>query len=193
MTEAEVKELLLKHGAILEGHFLLTSGLHSGMYVEKFQVLQYPKATEKLCEGFAEKFKDEKIDVVIGPVTGGIILAHETAKHFGTRAIFAERDNGRMTIKRGFEIQPGERVLIVEDIVTTGGSVMEVIDVVREWGGIVAGVAMLVDRSGGTVDFGVPAKALLTLKIDTFIPENCPLCKQGIPMTKRGSTGKVNK
>ena len=187
MTEAEVKELLLKHGAILEGHFLLTSGLHSGMYVEKFQVLQYPKATEKLCEGFAEKFKDEKIDVVIGPVTGGIILAHETAKHFGTRAIFAERDNGRMTIKRGFEIQPGERVLIVEDIVTTGGSVMEVIDVVREWGGIVAGVVMLVDRSGGTVDFGVPAKALLTLKIDTFTPENCPLCKAGTPLVKRGS------
>ena len=187
MTEAEVKELLLKHGAILEGHFLLTSGLHSGMYVEKFQVLQYPKATEKLCEGFAEKFKDEKIDVVIGPVTGGIILAHETAKHFGTRAIFAERDNGRMTIKRGFEIQPAERVLIVEDIVTTGGSVMEVIDVVREWGGIVAGVAMLVDRSGGTVDFGVPAKALLTLKIDTFTPENCPLCKAGTPLVKRGS------
>ena len=187
MTEAEVKELLLKHGAILEGHFLLTSGLHSGMYVEKFQVLQYPKATEKLCEGFAENFKDEKIDVVIGPVTGGIILAHETAKHFGTRAIFAERDNGRMTIKRGFEIQPGERVLIVEDIVTTGGSVMEVIDVVREWGGIVAGVAMLVDRSGGTVDFGVPAKALLTLKIDTFTPENCPLCKAGTPLVKRGS------
>ena len=187
MTEAEVKELLLKHGAILEGHFLLTSGLHSGMYVEKFQVLQYPKATEKLCEGFAEKFKDEKIDVVIGPVTGGIILAHETAKHFGTRAIFAERDNGRMTIKRGFEIQPGERVLIVEDIVTTGGSVMEVIDVVREWGGIVAGVAMLVDRSGGTVDFGVPAKALLTLKIDTFTAENCPLCKAGTPLVKRGS------
>ncbi|MHC1758209.1 MAG: orotate phosphoribosyltransferase [Negativicutes bacterium] len=187
MTEAEVKELLLKHGAILEGHFLLTSGLHSGMYVEKFQVLQYPKATERLCEGFAEKFKDEKIDVVIGPVTGGIILAHETAKHFGTRAIFAERDNGRMMIKRGFEIQPGERVLIVEDIVTTGGSVMEVIDVVREWGGIVAGVAMLVDRSGGTVDFGVPAKALLTLKIDTFTPENCPLCKAGTPLVKRGS------
>ena len=104
MQEAEVKELLVKHGAILEGHFLLTSGLHSGMYVEKFQVLQYPKATEKLCEGFAELFKDEKIDVVIGPVTGGIILAHETAKHFGTRAIFSERDNGRMTLKRGFEI-----------------------------------------------------------------------------------------
>ena len=187
MTEAEVKDLFVKYGAILEGHFLLTSGLHSGMYVEKFQVLQYPKATEQLCAGFADKFKDEKIDVVIGPVTGGIILAHETAKHFGTRAIFAERDNGRMTIKRGFEIKPGERVLIVEDIVTTGGSVMEVIDVVKEWGGIVAGVAMLVDRSGGTVDFGAPAKALLTLNIKTYAPDDCPLCQQGLPLVKRGS------
>lgn len=187
MNETAVKELLVKHGAILEGHFLLTSGLHSGMYVEKFQVLQYPKATEQLCEGFAELFKDEKIDVVIGPVTGGIILAHETAKHFGTRAIFAERDNGRMTIKRGFEIKPGERVLIVEDIVTTGGSVMEVIEVVKEWGGIVAGVAMLVDRSGGKVDFGFPSKALLTLDIKTYSPDECPLCKQGVPLTKRGS------
>ena len=187
MTEAEVRELLVKHGAILEGHFLLTSGLHSGMYVEKFQVLQYPKATERLCEGFAEKFAGEKIDVVIGPVTGGIILAHETAKHFGTRAIFAERDNGKMTLKRGFEIKPGEKVLIVEDIVTTGGSVMEVIEVVKEWGGVIAGVAMLVDRSGGTVDFGVPAKALLTLDIKTYAPADCPLCKQGLPLVKRGS------
>jgi len=187
MTEAEVKDLFVKYGAILEGHFLLTSGLHSGMYVEKFQVLQYPKATEQLCAGFAEKFKDEKIDVVIGPVTGGIILAHETAKHFGTRAIFAERDNGRMAIKRGFEIKPGERVLIVEDIVTTGGSVMEVIEVVKEWGGVVAGVAMLVDRSGGTVDFGAPAKALLTLNIKTYASDECPLCKQGLPLVKRGS------
>lgn len=187
MQEAEVKELLVKHGAILEGHFLLTSGLHSGMYVEKFQVLQYPRATEKLCEGFADMFKEEKIDVVIGPVTGGIILAHETAKHFGTRAIFSERDNGRMTLKRGFEIKPGERVLIVEDIVTTGGSVLEVIDVVKAWGGIVAGVAMLVDRSGGKVDFGFPAKALLTLNIKTYAPDECPLCKQGVPLTKRGS------
>ena len=132
MTEAEVKELLIKHGAILEGHFLLTSGLHSGMYVEKFQVLQYPKATERLCEGLAEKFKDEKIDVVIGPVTGGILLAHETAKHFGTRAIFAERDNGRMTIKRGFEIQPGERVLIVEDIIDSGRTLSYLIEILKQ-------------------------------------------------------------
>ena len=187
MTEAEVKELLVKHGALLEGHFLLTSGLHSGQYVEKFQVLQYPKATEELCAGFAEKFRGEKIDVVIGPVTGGIVLAHETAKLFGTRAIFAERDNGQMTIKRGFEIKPGERVLVVEDVVTTGGSVQEVIDVVRGMGGIIAGVAILVDRSGGTVDFGAPAKAMLTLKIQNYTPEECPLCKKGIPLVKRGS------
>ena len=187
MTEAQVKELLVKHGALLEGHFLLTSGLHSGQYVEKFQVLQYPKATEELCAGFAEKFKDEKIDVVIGPVTGGIILAHETAKHFGTRAIFAERENGKMTIKRGFEIKPGERVLVVEDIVTTGGSVMEVIEVVKELGGVIAGVAILVDRSGGTVDFGAPAKAMLTLNIQNYTPEECPYCKQGLPLVKRGS------
>ena len=187
MQEAEVKELLVKHGALLEGHFLLTSGLHSGQYVEKFQVLQYPKATEALCAGFAEKFKDEKIDLVIGPVTGGIILAHETAKHFGTRAIFAERDNGKMAIKRGFEIKPGDRVLVVEDIVTTGGSVMEVIEAVKEMGGVIAGVAILVDRSGGTVDFGAPAKALLTLKIQNYTAEECPYCKQGIPLVKRGS------
>jgi orotate phosphoribosyltransferase len=179
--------MLVKHGALLEGHFLLTSGLHSGQYVEKFQVLQYPKATEELCAGFAEKFRGEKIDVVIGPVTGGIVLAHETAKHFGTRAIFAERDNGQMTIKRGFEIKPGERVLVVEDVVTTGGSVQEVIDVVRGMGGIIAGVAILVDRSGGTVDFGAPAKAMLTLKIQNYTPEECPLCKKGIPLVKRGS------
>jgi orotate phosphoribosyltransferase len=187
MNEADVKNLLVQHGAILEGHFLLTSGLHSGMYVEKFQVLQYPKATERLCTEFAERFKDEKIDVVIGPVTGGIILAHETAKHFGTRAIFAERENGQMTIKRGFEIKPGERVLVVEDIVTTGGSVQEVIEVVKGLGGIIAGVAVLVDRSGGKVDFGAPMKALLTLNIKNHEPADCPLCRQGIPLVKRGS------
>lgn len=187
MTEMDVKDLLIKYGALLEGHFLLTSGLHSGQYVEKFQVLQHPKATEALCAGLAKKFAGEKIDVVIGPVTGGIVLAHETAKHFGTRAIFAERDNGQMTLKRGFEIKPGERVLVVEDVVTTGGSVQEVIDVVKGLGGIIAGVGILVDRSGGTVDFGAPSKAMLTLKIQNFTPEECPLCQQGVPLVKRGS------
>lgn len=191
MTEAEVKEIFVAAGAIMEGHFLLTSGLHSPMYVEKFNVLQHPESTEKLCKALAEQFKNEKIQTVVGPMTGGILLAHEVGKALGTRAIFTERENGRMTFKRGFSLQPGERVLIVEDIVTTGGSVKEVIGVVRENGGFPVAVGMLVDRSGGKVDFGdVPYHALLHLDVTTYDPQNCPLCVKGTPMTKRGRTGK---
>ena len=191
MTEQEVREILVKTNAIMDGHFLLTSGLHSPHYVEKFNVLQHPKYTEQLCQAMAEKFKDAKIETVVGPVTGGIILAHETGKALGTRAIFTERVDGKMTFRRGFSLHEGERVLIVEDIVTTGGSIKEVIDVVREHGGIPVAVSMLVDRSGGKADFGdVPATALLKMNVETYKPEDCPLCKKGVPMTKRGSTGK---
>ena len=191
MTEQEVKDLLIKTNAIMEGHFLLTSGLHSPHYLEKFNVLQHPEYTEKLCQAMAEKFKDQNIQTVVGPVTGGILLAHETGKALGTRAIFTERENGRMTFRRGFGLQPGERVLIVEDIVTTGGSIKEVIDVVKAHGGIPVAVSMLVDRSGGKASFGdVPCTALLHMNVETYKPEECPLCKQGIPMTKRGRTGK---
>ena len=191
MTEQEVKDLLIKTNAIMEGHFLLTSGLHSPHYVEKFNVLQHPAYTEKLCQAMAEKFKDQNIQTVVGPVTGGILLAHETGKALGTRANFTERENGKMTFRRGFSLQPGERVLIVEDIVTTGGSIKEVIDVVKAQGGIPVAVSMLVDRSGGKASFGdVPCTALLHLNVETYKPEECPLCKQGIPMTKRGRTGK---
>ena len=191
MTEAEVKELFIAAGAIMEGHFLLTSGLHSPMYVEKFNVLQHPESTEKLCKALAEHFKNEKIQTVVGPMTGGILLAHEVGKALGTRAIFTERENGRMTFRRGFALEKGERVLIVEDIVTTGGSVKDVIDVVRENGGVPVAVGMLVDRSGGKVDFGdVPYHALLHLDVTTYEPKLCPLCEKGTPMTKRGRTGK---
>ena len=191
MTETEVKQLFINTGAILEGHFLLTSGLHSPMYVEKFQVLQHPQHTVKLCESMAEMFKDDKVELVVGPVTGGVLLAHEVGKNLGTRAIFTERENGKMALRRGFVINPGERVLVVEDIITTGGSVQEVIDVVREHGGVPVGVGMLVDRSGGKVAFeGVPSKALLHLDVTTYQPDTCPLCAQGVPMTKRGRTGK---
>ena len=130
MTEEEVKDLLVKTNAIMNGHFLLTSGLHSPHYVEKFNVLQHPKYTQQLCEAMAEKFKDANIETVVGPMTGGILLAHETGKALGTRAIFTERVDGKMTFRRGFHLHPGERCLIVEDIVTTGGSIKEVIDVV---------------------------------------------------------------
>ncbi|MFC2286297.1 MAG: orotate phosphoribosyltransferase [Selenomonas sp.] len=191
MTEAEVKDLLTKTNAIMHGHFLLTSGLHSPHYVEKFNVLQHPEYTELLCRAMAEKFKDKDIDTVVGPVTGGILLAHETGKALGTRAIFTERENGKMTFRRGFSLKKGERVLIVEDIVTTGGSIKEVIDVVREFGGIPVAVAMLVDRSNGKVNFeGVPCTALLHMDVETYTPEECPLCKEGTPLTKRGRTGK---
>ena len=191
MTEAEVKELLIKTGAIMDGHFLLTSGLHSPHYVEKFNVLQQPKYTQQLCEAMAEKFKDANIETVVGPMTGGILLAHETGKALGTRAIFTERVDGKMTFRRGFSLHEGERVLIVEDIVTTGGSIKEVIEVVKAHGGVPVAVSMLVDRSGGKADFGdVPCTALLHMDVETYQPEECPLCKQGIEMTKRGSTGK---
>ncbi|MEX5284309.1 orotate phosphoribosyltransferase [Selenomonas sputigena] len=191
MTEAEVKALLIQTNALMHGHFLLTSGLHSPHYVEKFNVLQHPCYTQQLCAAMAEKFKDKKIDTVVGPVTGGILLAHETGKALGTRAIFTEREGGKMTFRRGFTLEKGERVLIVEDIVTTGGSIKEVIDVVREFGGIPVAVSMLVDRSNGRVNFGdVPCTALLHMDVEVYKPEECPLCHEGVPLTKRGRTGK---
>ena len=191
MTQEEVRALLVKTGAIMDGHFLLTSGLHSPHYVEKFNVLQHPAYTAQLCAAMAEKFKDAQIETVVGPVTGGILLAHETGKSLGTRAIFTERVDGKMTFRRGFSLHKGERVLIVEDIVTTGGSIKEVIEVVKAVGAVPVAVSMLVDRSGGKADFGdVPAAALLTMDVETYAPESCPLCAKGIPMTKRGRTGK---
>lgn len=191
MTQEEVRALLVKTGAIMDGHFLLTSGLHSPHYVEKFNVLQHPEYTAQLCAAMAEKFKDANIETVVGPVTGGILLAHETGKSLGTRAIFTERVDGQMTFRRGFSLREGERVLIVEDIVTTGGSIKEVIEVVKEAGAVPVAVSMLVDRSGGKANFGdVPSTALLTMEVETYTPESCPLCAKGIPMTKRGRTGK---
>ena len=175
LSEKEVLHLLEETQAVLHGHFLLTSGLHSPMYVEKFNVLQHPAYTEKLCKEIAARYANDNIELVVGPT-----------------AIFTERENGKMTLKRGFQIPEGCRVLVVEDIVTTGGSVKEVMDVVREHGGNVIGVGLLVDRSGGKVDFGVRTEALLHLDVPTFKAEDCPLCHDGVELTKRGSTGKNN-
>lgn len=191
MTEQEVKDLLIKTRAIMEGHFLLTSGLHSPTYVEKFNVLQHPEYTEILCKEIAALFADKNIQTVVGPMTGGILLAHEVGKALGTRAIFTERVNGKMAFRRGFALEKNERVLIVEDVVTTGGSVKEVVDVVKSEGAIPVGIGLLVDRSGGKADFGgVPHKALLNLDVKAYKPEECPLCRDNVPMTKRGRTGK---
>ena len=177
MTEAEVRQLLVDTKAVLEGHFLLTSGLHSPLYVEKFNVLQHPEYTEKLCKELAERFKDKNVQTVMGPMTGGILLAHEVGKALGTRAIFTEREKGVMTLRRGFRIEPG-------------GSVQEVVNVVKQAGGVIVGVGLLVDRSGGKAEFGVPkedVQALLHLTVPTYQPDDCPLCKEGLPMTERGS------
>ena len=191
MTEQQVKEILIKTQAIMDGHFVLTSGLHSPHYVEKFNVLQHPKYTEQLCQAMAERFKNDNIETVVGPMTGGIILAHEVGKALNARALFTERVDGKMTFRRGFKLHEGERVLIVEDIVTTGGSIKEVIEVVKAAGGNPIAVSMLVDRSGGKVKFdNIPAFALLHMNVETYKPEECPLCKENVPLTKRGSTGK---
>jgi len=190
LTENEVLQLLEETKAVLHGHFLLTSGLHSPVYVEKFNVLQHPKYTERLCRELARRFENDGIELVIGPVTGGVLLSHEVGKALNTRAIFTERADGKMTLKRGFEIPPGTKVLVVEDVVTTGGSVHEVMQVVREHGGVVAGVGLLVDRSGGKADFGVRTEALVHLTVETYAADACPLCREGQPFTKRGRTGK---
>ena len=179
MNEKEVESLLKETKAILEGHFLLTSGLHSPLYVEKFNVLQHPEYTEKLCQEFANHFKDMGIETVIGPATGGIILSQVTARLLGVRSIFTERENGKMTLRRGFKVAPGEKVLIVEDIVTTGGSIKEVVDGVNEAKGDIVGIGLFEDRSGGKADFGVPKEKvypLLHLTVPTYKPEECPLC-----------------
>ena len=151
LEEKDVMKMLEETEAVLHGHFLLTSGLHSPMYVEKFNVLQHPKYTERLCQEIARRYENDNVELVVGPVTGGILLAHEVGKALGTRAIFTERENGKMTLRRGFQIPAGTRVLVVEDIVTTGGSVKEVMEVVKEHGGELVGVGLLVDRSGGKV------------------------------------------
>jgi len=187
MTTEERLELFKKSGAFLEGHFLLSSGLHSPQYVEKFRVLEYPEYTEKLCLDIAEAFKNDNIELVIGPMTGGIILAHEVAKALKVKAMFTERVDNVMALRRGFNFSKGTRILLVEDIVTTGGSIFEVIQLIKSLQGEIVGVGYLVDRSGGKVNFGVKQYPLVSLDIITYSAESCPLCKANIPLVKPGS------
>lgn len=190
ITQDEVRDIFKRTGAFMEGHFLLTSGLHSPHYVEKFRVLEYPEHTATLCSGLADMYRDQGVNLVVGPMTGGIILAHEVGKQLGVRAMFTERVDGKMAFRRGFSLSADDRVLLVEDIVTTGGSIIEVRDVVAETGATIVGLGYLVDRSGGKADFGIPAKALLTLDVVTYQPDSCPLCAEGIPAVKPGRSGK---
>jgi orotate phosphoribosyltransferase len=187
VTEKEVLGLFEKFGALLKGHFKLSSGLHSEKYLQCALVLQYPDIAEKLSKALANKFSAQKIDVVIGPALGGVTLAYEVARAIGSRGLFTERQDGKMVLRRGFSISNGEKVLVVEDVVTTGGSTKEVISLVKSFGADVVGVGSIIDRSGAGVDFGVPFKPLAKVKVETFEEEKCPLCKEQIPITKPGS------
>jgi orotate phosphoribosyltransferase len=190
INSSEVERVFRESGALREGHFILASGRHSPMYLEKFQVLQHPVETERLCAAIASWAKALDIETVAGPTTGGIILAHEVARQLGVRAIYAERREGGAgrEFRRGFAIRPGERVVVVDDIMTTGGSVQETVDAVRSAGGHVAGAAVLVDRSGGAADVGVPMEALWRLDIPSYAPGECPLCAKGVVATHPGTT-----
>jgi orotate phosphoribosyltransferase len=182
----EIIQIFRDAGAILEGHFLLTSGLHSPVYWEKFRVLQYPHYTERLCRLIAQHFKKDKVQVVAGPTTGGIILTFEVARQLGVKGVFAEKEGEVRVFRRGFTINPDERVLIVDDILTTGGSIVEVIDAVRKLKGNIVGIGVLVDRSEQTKDFGVPLFSCLHSATVTYPPAECPLCAAGIPLVRLG-------
>ena len=180
-----VEEIFQKSGAILKGHFLLASGLHSPVYWEKFRVLQSPSYTEQLCRMIANHFQKQNIQVVAGPTTGGIILAFETARQLGVRGIFAEKEGAtERAFRRGFSINPGERVLIVDDILTTGNSIRQVMAAVTKQGGIVIGIGALVDRSEQGIELGVPLFSCLRSITPTYRPQDCPLCAAHIPLVK---------
>jgi orotate phosphoribosyltransferase len=181
------EEIFEKAGAIMKGHFLLTSGLHSPVYWEKFRVLQHPEYTEPLCRLIADHFRQQKIEVVAAPTTGGIILAFEVARQLGLRGIFAEKVSDKeRAFRRGFTINAGERVLIVDDILTTGKSIREVIAAVEKLKGKIIGIGVLVDRSEQSIDFGFPLFSCLRVETVAYSPPDCPLCAARIPLVKPG-------
>jgi orotate phosphoribosyltransferase len=190
VTPREVELIFREAGAFREGHFVLASGKHSSRYLEKFQVLQWPVRTAALCADIAEWARSNGPRTVAGPTTGGIILAHEVARQMELRAVYAERieNSPGREFRRGFELGSTERVLVVDDIMTTGGSVQETIDAVRGAGARVVGAAVLVDRSGGFATIDVPLHALWTVDIPTYAPADCPQCAAGVPLTKPGTT-----
>jgi len=176
-----------KAGATLSGHFELSSGRHSDRYLQCALLLQDPKLSEKLCKILADRFRGKGVTLVIGPAVGGVLISYEVARQLGIRSLFAEREEGVLKLRRNFEIRKGEKVLVVEDVVTTGGSTQELMALVRSRGGEVIGVGSFVDRSGGAVHYEVPFESLVTLKVESFAKEECPLCQKGLPFTKPGS------
>jgi orotate phosphoribosyltransferase len=187
MTRDELLDLFRRSGALLEGHFRLTSGLHSPGYLQCALVLQHPQHAEALGAAIAERVRDLRSTVVLSPALGGVVIGHEVGRALGVRAIFAERQDGALTLRRGFMLAESDRVLVVEDVLTTGGSTKETMQVATAAGGRVVGAASIVDRSGGRAAFDVPFAALLKIDLPTYEPDRCPLCAQGMPVIKPGS------
>jgi orotate phosphoribosyltransferase len=187
VTERETLELYEKTGALLRGHFRLTSGLHSDVYLQSALVLQYPDSAAALGAALAESFRGAAVATVLAPAIGGIPVGHEVARALGARALFTERESGVMRLRRGFTLSRGERCLVVEDVITTGGSVREVVQCVEERGGEVVGIGSLIDRSGGAVEFPVKRVTLASVSAATWAPDHCPLCRSGSVAVKPGS------
>ncbi|WFA08164.1 orotate phosphoribosyltransferase [Tissierella sp. Yu-01] len=188
INRERVEEILKEIDVLQEGHFLLTSGRHSNEYMQCARILEYPEFTAELSSIIFEVFKDDKIDVVIGPAMGGVIFAYELARQLGVKNLFAEREDGKMILRRGFSMPKGARVLIAEDVITTGGSVREVMEIIEEQGAKLVGVAVLIDRSNGKIDFGCKLQAAYTTEVVSYEPEACPICKEAkIPLIKPGS------
>ncbi|HWS54877.1 MAG TPA: orotate phosphoribosyltransferase [Pyrinomonadaceae bacterium] len=187
MEVGEVIERFRRTGALLEGHFVLTSGLHSTHYLQCALVLQHPPEAESFGRALAARFGGTRVETVAAPAIGGIVIGWEVARALGARSIWTEREGGRMTLRRGFTVRPGESVLVVEDVVTTGGSTRETVEALREAGALVVGAASIIDRSGGRADVGVARVALATLDVPAHAPDSCPLCAEGVPAIKPGS------
>jgi orotate phosphoribosyltransferase len=187
LSKENVLDIFRRSKVLMEGHFLLTSGRHSHKYLQCARIFQHPEYSEQMALTLAEEFREDNIDMVVGPAIGGIVLSYEMARCLGVISLFTERENGEMMLRRGFEIPPDSRVLVVEDVITTGGSVQEVIDLVKRHGGDVVGVGAFVDRSGGKADFGTKFRTIISLNVESYAPEDCPLCKEGRPLIKPGS------
>ncbi|MEX1022991.1 MAG: orotate phosphoribosyltransferase [Dehalococcoidia bacterium] len=184
-VDPEMVEALQASGAFLDGHFQLSSGRHSDRYIEKFNLLQWPPYTELVCRKMAEWGREYRPETVAGPTTGGVVLAYEVGRQLGLRGIFAERDpQGGRSFQRGFALRPGERVMVVEDITSTGEAVFDTIEAVRKAGGEAVCACVIADRSGGTIDFGLPffSTTDLTIEMQTWTPDECPLCREGVPL-----------
>ncbi len=187
MTRDELLDLYRRSGALLEGHFRLTSGLHSPGYLQCALVLQHPQHAEVLGRAIADRVRELRATVVLSPALGGVVIGQEVGRALGVRAIFCERQDGALALRRGFTLDPLERILVVEDVMTTGGSTRETMQVAKAAGGQVVGAASIVDRSGGTISFDVPFTSLLAIALPTYEPEKCPQCAQGLPVVKPGS------